>query len=65
MGGYFGGLGGSPQPPEAGGLGAEPPALPNLAFFCKNNNFRTILIKNNAVKTCTEIGSVNMIKLVA
>ena len=26
------------QPPEAnGGLGAEPPALENLAFFCKNN----------------------------
>ena len=25
------------QPPEARGLGAEPPALKNLAFFCKNN----------------------------
>ena len=26
------------QPPEAsGGLEAEPPALENLAFFCKNN----------------------------
>ena len=28
----------SPQPPEAiGGLGAEPPALKNFAFFLKNN----------------------------
>ena len=28
----------SPQPPEAiGGLGAEPPALENFAFFLKNN----------------------------
>ena len=42
--------GGAVQPPEAGGLGAkspvaggtgglgaEPPALENFAFFCKNN----------------------------
>ena len=27
----------SSQPPEARGLGAEPPALENFAFFCKNN----------------------------
>ena len=25
------------QLPEAGGLGAEPPALENFAFFCKNS----------------------------
>ena len=33
------------------GLGADPPALKNFAFFCKNNNFRAILIKNKAFKT--------------
>ena len=27
----------SPQQPEAWGLGAEPPALENFAFFCKMN----------------------------
>ena len=27
----------TPQPPEARGLGAEPPALENFACFCKNN----------------------------
>ena len=27
----------SPQLPEAGGMGAEPSALENVAFFCKNN----------------------------
>ena len=27
----------SPQLPEAGDLGAEPPALENFAFFCKMN----------------------------
>ena len=49
MGGFFGGLGAEPQPLEAGGLGAKPPAsggtevwgrapaLNNFAFFCKNN----------------------------
>ena len=48
--GCFGGLGAgppvagpmgvrrqSPQLPEAGGMGAEPPALENFAFFCKYN----------------------------
>ena len=30
----------SPQPPEAnGGLGAEPPALENFAFFAKITSF--------------------------
>ena len=33
-----------------GGLGAEPPALKNFAFFCKNNLILDILIKNNAFK---------------
>ena len=32
-----GGWGRKPQPPEARGLGAEPPALENFAFFCKNS----------------------------
>ena len=27
----------SPQLSEAGGMGAEPPALENFAFFCKMN----------------------------
>ena len=31
--GCFGGLGAKPQPPEAGGLEAEPPVLANSAFF--------------------------------
>ena len=38
MGGCFGGL--EAEPPVAGGTGvwgAEPPALENFAFFCKNN----------------------------
>ena len=34
----WGSGGRAPQPPEAiGGLGAEPPALENFAFFLKNN----------------------------
>ena len=40
-----------------GGLGAEPPALENFAFFLlKYLNFRAILIKNIVLK----IGSANM-----
>ena len=53
------------QPPEARGMGGSPQRSKFLHFFCKNNNFRTILIKSNAFKTCTEIGSASMIKLVA
>ena len=60
MGGCFLGLGAEPPAAEGqwgsggeapscrrhGGVGAEPPALKNFAFFCKNNNFRAILMKN-------------------
>ena len=57
----------SPKPPEANGsLGAEPPALENFAFFCKNNHFRAILIKKiMLLKRGLEIGTANIIKLVA
>ena len=48
-----------------GGLGAEPPALENFAFFCKNNNFRAILMKNNAFKTWNRNWQRNIIQLVA
>ena len=49
-----------------GGLEAESPALQNFAFFfCKNNNFRVILIKIMLWKRSIEIGRANMIKLVA
>ena len=35
-----------------GGLGTEPPALENFAFFCKNNFFLGLFwFKNNAFKT--------------
>ena len=47
------------------GLGAESPALENFAFFCKNNNFRAIVIKNNAFKTWHRNCQHNMIQLVA
>ena len=54
-----------PQPPEARGLGAESPAIEKFVFFCKNNNFRAILIKKiMLLKRGIEIGSANMIKLV-
>ena len=48
-------------------LGAKPPALENFAFFCKNNFIlRAILIKKiMLLKRGLEIGSANMIKLVA
>ena len=70
----------SPQPPEANGsLGAEPPAAGGtgvegrspqrskiLRFFAKKLNFRVILIKKiMLLKRGLEIGSANMIKLVA
>ena len=32
-------------------LGAEPPALENFAFFCKNNFYFRTILKNNAFKT--------------
>ena len=50
-----------------GGLGAETPALENFAFFCKNNlTLGVILIKKTMLlKRGLEIGSANMIKLVA
>ena len=42
----------SPQPPEAGGLGALPPALKNFSFFWKNNFILGLFwLKNNAFKT--------------
>ena len=47
MGGLFWGSGGKASSRRRhGGLGAEPPALANFAFFCKmKSNFRAILIK--------------------
>ena len=56
------------KPPAAGGTGSgsKPPALDNFAFFCKNNLIlglfwsKVILLKRDI-----EIGSANMIKLVA
>ena len=65
---FWGSVGGTSQPTEtnggvgakplaAGDTGAEPQALKNFAFFCKNNF--------NTLKRGIEIGSANMIKLVA
>ena len=66
MGGCLGGLERSPQPPEARGLGAEPPALENFAFFCKNNIILGLFwLKIMLLKRGLEIGSANKIKLVA
>ena len=48
-----------------GGLGAEPPALKNFAFFCKNNLILDILIKNNAFKMGHRNWQRNMIQQVA
>ena len=49
-----------------GGLGAEPPALENFAFFCKNNFILGLFwLKNNAFKTWLRNCSANKIKLVA
>ena len=47
------------------GLGAEPPALKNFAFFCKNNLSLELVWYNNASKCGIEIGSANMIQVVA
>ena len=47
------------QLPEAGGLGAKPPAFENFAFFLqKYLNFRAILIKIMFLKRSIKIGSV-------
>ena len=67
----------NPLLPEAGGLGAKlpaaggtgvwgrsPPALKNFELFCKTNNFRVILIKNNAFKMWHRNWQCNMIQLV-
>ena len=52
----------SPQPPEARGRGAEPPALKKFAFFCKKQfNSRAILIKDSAFKTWHRNWQRNMI----
>ena len=56
MGGLFGGLG-AESPADGGrwgtgGLGAEPPALENFAFFCKNNFILGLFwLKNYAFET--------------
>ena len=56
-------MGGLPSRWRHGGLGAEPLALENFAFFCKNNltygcfDKKIILLKRGL-----EIGSANMIK---
>ena len=69
----------SPQPPEAGGLEAkppvaggrgglvaEPPALENLRFFAKITKLKGCFDKKiMLLKRGLEIGSANMIKLVA
>ena len=69
----------SPQPPEAGGLGAKPPAAGGtgvsgrspqrskiLHFFCKNNFILGLFyFKKMLLKRGLEIGSANKIKLVA
>ena len=56
----------SPQQPEAGGLGAEPPTLENFAFFCKNNLILGLFWwKILLLKRGIEIRYANMIKLVA
>ena len=47
-----------------GGLGAEPPALENFAFFCKNNLILGMFwYKIMLLKRGIEIGSANLIKL--
>ena len=49
-----------------GGVGVEPPALANFAFFLQNElNFRAILVKNNAFKTWRRNWQRNMIQLLA
>ena len=46
----FGGK--APSRRRHGGLGAEPPALENFAFFCKNNFILGLFwFNNNAFKT--------------
>ena len=52
-GGLFEGSGGkAPAAGGTGGVGAEPPALENFAFFCKNNFILGLFwLKNNAFKT--------------
>ena len=49
-----------------GGLGSEPPALENFAFFCKSNFIlRLFGYKIMLLKRGLEIGSANKSKLVA
>ena len=49
-----------------GGVVAEPPALENFAFFCKNNFILWLfLLKIMLLKRGIEIGCANMIKLEA
>ena len=71
--GYFEGLGPEPSAAggqwESGGLGAKPPAAvgtgvwggapsaKKFCIFCKNNNFRAILVKNRLLKRGIEISS--------
>ena len=60
----FGGK--APSRRRHGFLGAEPPALENFAFFCKNNFILGLFDqKLMLLKRGLEIGSANMIKLVA
>ena len=47
----------TPSRRRHGGLGAKPLALNNFGFFCKNNNFRAILIKIMLLKSDIEVGS--------
>ena len=67
-GGLFWGSGGkAPSRWRHGGRQAEPPALENLVFFCKNNFILGLfwLKKKKLLKRGLEIGRANMIKLVA
>ena len=59
------GWGQSFQPPEAGGLRTEPPAIENFAFFCKNNLIFGAIVINNVFKTWHRNWQHNMIQLVA
>ena len=62
---FWGSGGKAPSRRRHRGLGAEPPALANFAFFCKYNLILAILIKTNAFKTWHRNYQRNMIQLVA
>ena len=62
----WGSGGEAPSRRRHGGLGVEAPALENFAFFSKNNLILGLFwLKKKLLKRGLEIGSANMIKLVA